>query len=387
MKKLLIALITILLSCTYGYSQKAKLKELKGYLKGSSPALDKAKEASDVTILDETTKGLAETWYYRGLAYRALYGNLQFDALCNECLQTAYESFMKSEEIDNKSEWVLDIESKQIPEIKGLIFDSGVEAFQKGKFADALVSFEYVLKISPAEVAALNNAAFAADYGNDYEKAANYYKEIIRQNQANDKTYASLAKVLLNQKDTVGAIAVLSDGRKLYPDSIGLIFSQINIYLSRNEGELAIEAIDQALLQDPNNASLYLAEGSVNESLAQESADSKIEATYKSNAKKAYEKGLSKSPENFELNYNMGVMLFNEGTTLDNSANALNDNKAFEQMKKQASEKYKEAQAFLEKAYALQPEDQDVLNSLKQLYFRTKDDVKYNQIKAKLEGK
>ncbi len=81
-------------------------------------------------------------------------------------------------------------------------------------------------------------------------------------------------------------------------------------------------------------------------------------------------------------------MLFNEGAELINKANNLPPakSKEYEALKKQADEKFKESLPYLEKAKEIRPKDLDTLNTLKQLYARLGDNVKYEKIKMELDA-
>ena len=69
MKKIFLTFLLISTTALFSFSQKANLQKADNYRKYEQ--YDKAKEAIDAATLDEQTKGMEKTWYYRGLIYPA----------------------------------------------------------------------------------------------------------------------------------------------------------------------------------------------------------------------------------------------------------------------------------------------------------------------------
>ncbi|MFM7218249.1 MAG: hypothetical protein ACKO1U_09545, partial [Bacteroidota bacterium] len=282
----------------------------------------------------------------------------------------------------------------KLPAIRQAVFDQGVAAFGNNDFKKSLESFEFVIKLTPDEVAAIQNAAFSAENAKDWSKADKYYRDLIRRKESTDKTFASLARISLQLNDTALALEVLKDGRLAYPDSVGLLLAEINIYLASGKGKEALSSLEIAVTKDPKNSSLFLAMGSVYETMAKpvdasgnplpKPAD---QTALLSKAKESYQRGLDIDSMQFELNFNMGAMIFNEGTEVENAANSLTKESEFNAAKAKSLQLYLSAEPFLERAMVIHPDDESVLMSLKMLYFRTKEDAKYNAVKAKLDGK
>jgi tetratricopeptide (TPR) repeat protein len=90
----------------------------------------------------------------------------------------------------------------------------------------------------------------------------------------------------------------------------------------------------------------------------------------RANAVKNYKKALEMEPENYDVNYNMGVMSFNEAVEIKKKVDAMDmstyktEGKAVEE---KSTAKFKEALPFFEKAYSLKKED-DLKSNLRSLY-------------------
>ncbi len=402
MKNIKYTILFICFSVVYAFGQKAKVQTAYNFYREPYQQYDKAKEAIDEAILNEQSKAMPKTWYYRGLIYHALFNNEKYGNLCDNCLTIAYESFQKANEIDPKNEWADEISQVRIPLIANKIFGSGVEAFKAKDFKKALASFETVHKMSPSDTSVILNCAYSAERAGENAKAKEFYSKLISLKYPDDNIYLNLSNLQKFDKDTTGALKTIRDGRTIYPDSINLMLAEINILLATGKNEEATKALDVATTRDPNNPSLYLALGSTFDNLAnpkdgnqKDLPKPKNYSEYLQKAEEAYRKGLVINPDNFELNYNLGAMYFNQAAEMANKANNLKSNDEFVKEKERFEAKFKSAAPFLEKSLKQNPkktEDdlltyQSTLNSLKQLYVRIGDMDNYNRVKGLLEQK
>ena len=114
---------------------------------------------------------------------------------------------------------------------------------------------------------------------------------------------------------------------------------------------------------------------------------SKAEQTeYLNKAEQTYKQGLTINPNNFEINFNLGALYFNQAAEMANAANNIKSNDEFEKAKQKYNQKFKASEPYLEKALEISPADKSTLSSLKQLYVRTGETEKYNRVKATLEN-
>ena len=400
MKKFSLILLVASLNACCVYAQKAKVQTAYNFYKKPYQQYDKAKEAIDEAILNEQSEGMAKTWYYRALIYQALYKNEKYGQLCDNCLVTAYESFQKSMDKDPKNEWVEEIKFVRIPFIANKIFENGVDAFKLKDYNKALSDFEMVQKMSPGDTSVLLNSAYSAERAGNAEKAKQYFSRLIEMKYPDDKIYLSLANIYKSENDTSKAMNIIHAGRVIYPDSINLMLSEINILLAGGKNEESTMALNAAIQKDPKNQNLFLALGSTYDNLAnpkdkdrKDLPKPKNYEEYMMKAEEAYKKGLSINPENFELNYNIGALYFNKAAEMANQANKLNSNDAYNKSKEAFEQKFKTAEPYLEKAMDNNPKKTEddlatydgTLNSLKQLYVRTGETEKYQKVKALID--
>jgi tetratricopeptide (TPR) repeat protein len=394
MKKIALLVITVCFTASLGYSQKAKVQTAWNFYKEPYQQYDKAKEAIDEALTNEQTSGMAKTWYYKGLIYAALYGSEKYKNLCDNCLWTAYEAFSKANQLDPKNEWVDDINFR-ISLIVRSVFDEGVKSYQAKDFKSALGSFEKVLIMSPADTAVILNSAYSAERAGDKQKAIQYYEQLIGYKYRDINIYLSLADIYKNQKENDKALATIRNGRAQYPDTLSLLLTEINILLAQGKSKDALGSMEAAIAKDPTNTSLYLAQGSTYDNLAHPSDEAARTALkpeqkteYSEKAVTAYKNGLKVNPNDFNLNYYLGAMYFNEAAEMVSVANGLKSNADYEKAKVKFDAKFKESEPYLEKALETNPkssaEDKDTykstLVSLKQLYLKTGETEKYKKV-------
>lgn len=396
MKKILLGALLFLLTASFGFAQKNKVQSAFNYYKEPYKQFDKAVEAIDAAILDEQTGTWAKTWYYKGLIYSALFESEEYGKLCNNCLLTAYEAFEKSLELDPKNEWVDEINAIRIPYISYHTFNNGIKYFREQNFKDALTAFELVQKTSPEDTSAILNSAYSADQAGLKDKAIIYYQKLVDMHYKDNNVFLSYTTLLNHDNKMEKALQIVREGRKIFPDSLNLMLSEINILLSTEKNVEASQLLDAAISKDPGNPNLYLVLGSTYSHLGDPKDDTGKELVKPANSKElltkaeqAYIKGIEISPDNYEINFYLGALYFNLGAELANSANNIKDDKLYEQEKKNYEDRFRQAQPHLEKAMEFNPKSsQDDMNlfentitSLKEVYVRLKELEKYEKIK------
>ena len=371
----LIFLVLFVSSIGIASGQKTKVQTAYNYLKYDE--LDKAREAIDEASRYESSMNMDKTWYYRGMIYQNLYKHSKYGNLVNNPLQEALISFDKSLELDPKSENLEDIQKRK--NILAAQFgEQGADQYKNGKFAEALGSFENILKINPTDTSVVFNCAIAADKAKDLEKAKMYYQRLI-DNRYNDvKIYNLLAAIYRSEKNDSKAVEVIQKGRQAFPEDNNLLIEELNYFLASGKSAEAMASLDKAIQADPNNPSLFLAQGNLFDKAGQQEK-----------AADAYKKAIAIKPDFFDAYYNLGAMYFNQGAELANKANDIPPKEIakYDAAKKVFEAKFKEALPFLEKAWELSPKDNSTMVSLKQIYLRLGDTEKLNRVSKALEAK
>ena len=113
MNKLFSVITGLVLISSASFGQKAQLQSAMNYVKWGD--LDKAKEAIDQCTTNESTMGMAKTWYWSGFIYQSLAESKEekFASLKPGALEKALQSYKKTLELDVKSnEYEADIKTK-----------------------------------------------------------------------------------------------------------------------------------------------------------------------------------------------------------------------------------------------------------------------------------
>ncbi len=211
------------------------------------------------------------------------------------------------------------------------------------------------------------------------EDAIKFLKQALDINYVmGGELYYYLFNSYLQTKDTVTAGTIIESGFAKYPTNKTLMLALINYYIIKNENpNKVIGYLDKAIESDTQNPSLYFAKAALYEKLPD-----------LDKAAECYKKALEISPEYFDACFNLGVMYYNKGAASVEAASKLdiNDTKGYDKMLADADVSFKAALPYIEKSYQLRPTEMVVVETLKNIYFRFRNDSedlmkKYNEFK------
>ncbi len=344
----------------------------------------------DQKINTTETKTMPDGRVYEVLVYdnKKLYfdetGRLSFWEVTDKMepypLMSAYECYQKAYELDTDKK-----NAKKITQGLSVLIDKmnseALSAYNLEDYKEALHYFEASLAssghaaVNRTDTMIVYYAAVVAQASKDMEKAAKYLKESIDLGYTMDgNAYAYYADVLKELGREEEAINYLNMGITKYPQNQSIVVSLINTYLNSGDDPMkVIPFIKTAQENEPTNHSLYYAEATVYEKLNQ--PDKALEL---------YKKSIEIEPNYFFGQYGVGAMYFNKGVDLQNKASEELDDAKYEALMKQANDEFKEAIPYLEKAYELNKDEKTVVDSLKSIYFRFRNDSqemmdKYNK--------
>lgn len=260
----------------------------------------------------------------------------------------------------------------------------GILAFQAENYSKAAKIFDGYIQISenpylfpsaPADTAIIYNAALAAYNAKEWDMAIKYFNKSIDLRYRTGDPILLLNNVFGEQKDLDKQIANLKNGFSIYPQDDRILAQLINIYLENEKNEEALLYLDEAIKNDPNNASFYYAKGVLY------SKTGKFEESVS-----YYNQSLEKDPNNFNTLYNLGVLYYNKGVDKTNESNDIKDMKMYDIAKAEANSYFENSLPFMERAAVVNPTDKEVLTSLKGLYYRFNKMDKYNEVDARLKA-
>ncbi|MBQ1732877.1 MAG: tetratricopeptide repeat protein [Bacteroidales bacterium] len=417
MKKLFLIGIALTLAFAMN-AQKQMITSAWSYLKDGY--LDDAKKAIDKAEANPQTAESFKTFWFKGQIYQEIGSskNKKYQALCNDCYEVAYESYMKAlkynfvkaehRDIDfttqaglmkfanilnqnneanyESTEAFMDILFQRFPALSNAFVNKGINAFQSSDFETSYNQFEKAIQISTltfridtqiyyyASLAAMRSKKFEEAISlNDFLIGANYGID----NKEKVSVYVNQAMALKETGDTAKMLKVLEDGIAKFPnDNYPLVIETYNYYIASGNITKANDYINIALEKDPNNSQLLLRRG-------QMYVDSN---DYKS-AEIDFQKVLDAEPDNYDAIFGMAAMYKNAFIEKSKYADdlPLSETEEYEKSKALANKYAKKSIVYLEQAFAMKNNDIPVLQSLKELYHHVGREEESQQMGARIK--
>src|SRR5512138_4392 len=385
MKKFFVLIITICITL----GAQAQLGKATSFI--DQGILDKAKDAIDVALANPKTANNPKVWAAKGKLCQEVFKseNPKFKALYANPLDEAYAAYQKALELDPKGSMKKQFSLNSTYLTLGNDFvQEGVKKFEAQDYEGALKAFESNIKVASSDIyigvidsGIYFNAGLAAYNGKLYAKAIPYFKKCTEMKYEKTTPYYLEYQSFMALKDTLNGEGVLKDAFKVYPDNQDVILQLVDHYMKCNRLPDAFSYINLAKSKDPNNSSLYWAEGVLY--MKQEKYSEAITALTKS---------VEIKPDLFDTQFNLGVCYYNKAVELVTKANEIMDATKYNAAVGEANKVFISAIPFFEKASSLKPDDVDALKNLKELYFRLRVtnpeyQAKYDEIVKKLGGK
>ncbi|HUS85986.1 MAG TPA: tetratricopeptide repeat protein [Bacteroidales bacterium] len=378
MKRFILSLLIAVISIG-AFAQKGKVASGLSFIDAGN--LDKAKDAIDAAVVHEKTKDWPKTYYAKGRLAQALYetNDDKYKAMYDDILMVAYDNYKKSIELDDKDS-MEKLVILQLPQLSNDFLDWAVKEFDAGEYEKSLKAFEELIVLQGSDIyvgtvdtAVIFNAGLAAYNSGLYNDANAYFDRSIEMGYEGTTSYILKYQGFVAENDLVNAEKTLTTAFEAFPTDQNLLLQLIQFYLANEMDENAYDYITMAKESDPDNYTLYWAEGVL--LLKQEKYDEAIVAL---------ERSIEINSEFFETQYNLGVCYYNKASGLFNEANEIMDNVKYNEAVKVATDVFAKAVPPFEKGRELRPDDIDTLTSLKELYYRLKMNDKYNEVMAKL---
>ena len=212
--------------------------------------------------------------------------------------------------------------------------------------------------------------------------------------------YEAIFNAYIQKNDSVSALENLSMGRKLFPDDIGLLTEETNLFYANDKHQEALDNLKISIQKDSTNALYYLFMGNIYDNLA----NPKNKLTFKElekpknfeelfkNAEKNYLKAIQLNPINkdylYNSMYNLGAMYNNYGGYIENKKldKSVNLAKYQKENGEKSQEYYKKAIPYLEESYKIKSDDKYTMNALRLLYFKTNNNTKAKEMDEKMKS-
>jgi len=287
-------------------------------------------------------------------------------------LQEALNSVNKAAEVDSKNQRTKDIVGL-LDRIKTLHANAGISAYRYADYASASKSFEEAYNVSTHKLVNAMDTSLAyyagmtAMYSNDHDRAIKFLTLIIDNGyDADGEAYSLLAEAYKAKSNITKAKEILNTGFQKYPNNQEILISMINAYLESNDDpEKILELIRPAQRNDPNNASLYHAEGEVWKNLGN-----------LDEAMKCFVKATEVNSNYVLAYYSIGSAYYEKALKIQEEASKELDNTKYDMLVKEMETSLESALAPLEKGFAVAV-DEDVKLTLseylKNIYYRFRE--------------
>ena len=382
MKKVLLLTAVICIS-TGVFAQKGKVTSAMTLIEQGT--LDKAKEALDQAMTHPKSMNWFNTYFAKGKLCQAVFKseNPAFKAFYTDPLGEAYSAYEKAMELDTKGGI-----KKRI--ITGMVYNSlaldlyaqGGAQFDAKDFEGALKSFERQIKITESDnyvgvtdTGMYYNAGLAAANAKKHPEAIKYFEKCAEMSYLGVTPYFQISQSYLQMGDTLKAEALLTSLPGKFPGNKNITLQLIDLYIKAGKNEEALKNLAIAKAEDPENYSLYFAEGILY--LNDNKYDEAITDLTKS---------IELKSDLYESQYGLGAAYINKGADMFVKANDIMDVNKYNAAIEEAMAVFAKALPYMEKADELKPNDVDAMRGLQQLYYRLKMTDKYNAVKAKLDA-
>ena len=177
------------------------------------------------------------------------------------------------------------------------------------------------------------------------------------------------------------ALEILKEGKAKFPGDYDLLLTLGNTYLKEGDNQGFVNAMKEAIAQDPTNEVLYYNIGVVSNDLGM-----------KDEAKAAYQKAIEIKPDYTDAYINLAAMILGREKEINEEISALPiklNRKNRAKLKDLQNEKtgvYKEAITYLEGAYEYDKTNISLLSTMKNIYYALDRTDEFNRIRKELKA-
>lgn len=365
-----IFIVTIALLAGEAFAQKAELTSAilsfrKQDMETAKSYIDKAEEKLNAggTL---KTKDLSKFWYNKGLVYYSLFNtnkNVEF-------LDQAVSAFKIDSELAGST--YAKKSTNELIRCAIAYNNAAYDKYDAKEFSSALSLFEKVVEVNAYEAIGkidtsnLYNASLMAVQAKDSDKAIELFSKLIDLDGSNGDYHLSLVQEHAKVENTEARFEAIKKGRELAPNHTGLIFEEVNYYLSENNNEELLRSLDVAIAAAPDNKILQFAKGMALGNLKQ----------YEE-AKEAYLAAIAIDADYFDAYNNLAGLFLDQTVAIIEKMNSLGlsqaDQKKYTSLKKKRNGLYSQAKPYLEEAVRINDSAVEVLNALKEVCYQTDD--------------
>lgn len=384
------------------YDKYETLRQNKAMATMARTSITTAKTSIDKASANEKTAALPQTYALKGAIYGALAYNDTVATTSQPLYTAAADAVKKAKETDTKGEYkrLTDAANQYLAYYQ---LNAGVKQFQSKNYEEAYKAFDFYRSVYPEDTTAIYYTGLAAANSKNIPVAITNYKKLVTTNYSRRADiYSDLSNLYLMQKDTAGALNVVSEAVSKFPNNATLRGREVEIALQQGKQAEFIDKIQAAIANDPKNKTLYFYSGIAYSKVADaqdkaakaakdpaaKAAALKAKAENNDKAADAYKKAVEVDPNYFDANLNMGYVLMSPAVDDYNTANKLpmTKQKEYNALIAKVTAAADRAKPYLDKAVELEPKNLSALGNLRNYYIIKKDNVKTAEIKKRMDA-
>ncbi|PKP39526.1 MAG: hypothetical protein CVT98_01440 [Bacteroidetes bacterium HGW-Bacteroidetes-15] len=303
-------------------------------------------------------------------------------------LDKAYASFMKSQELDSKGKSVTKVKDN-LTRLKYIYVSEGSNCYTKKEYDCSFKNFARAIEVG--ELPTVNHvdtiiifyAGLSAQVGKNFENAIEYYKKALDYKfYSEGNIYYNIFEAYTSLERSEEGLKFLEEGFLKFPNNQSVLYGLINYYINKGDDpKIVLDYIHKAMEVEPNEFSLYFAEGTLYDRL------NNFEE-----AEKSYMKSIELNPKFFDALFNLGALYFNAGVKFLEEANKVpaREVEKYDALIEQSNAEFRKSIPYIERAYEVSPEG-SAIETLRNLYFRFRNDneemqKKYDEINEKWDS-
>ncbi|MEL0456097.1 tetratricopeptide repeat protein [Flavobacteriaceae bacterium SZ-1-7] len=410
MKKGILVALAISVSA-FSFAQKKELKAVEKAIKSSNFAEAKAalKQAESLmSAMDDKTKA---KYYY--LEAQTLYANGKGT---DADIDASLESLSKVE-----GDYQNEVEELKVKMLNEML-TAGNDAYEAKDYSKASKYFERSYRASTKDTLFLYYAASAAVNVKEYDRALKLYEELKNmgftgikkeyyatnvetgEEEVMDKNtrdiyvktkshkdpgertteskkpeiVKNIALIYISQGNDEKALESMDDARAESPDDINLILSEANIHFKMGNTEKFKSLLERATELDPQNPELQYNLGVISS-----------ESDHPEEAKAYYKKAIELDPNYVNSYINLAALILGEERPIIEEMNGLGtskkDNLRYDELREKRKNLYREAIPYLSKALEIKEDNIEAARTLMNIYSIIGETDKFKSLKEKVD--
>jgi len=408
MKKLVFTL-GLCLVASISFGQKKAVADALKLAKDPKPNFTEARALIKGALENDETKNDPKTWYTAGQIEDFQFNQentkqmLQQQAneeVMYDALLAVYPYFIEAYRLDNLPDAKGKIKPKYTKDIKSTLranlpyyWNGGGYFFDSRNYRKAIEFFDQYIEISDnpfmKEVVKTTEdkidslylysnyyAAIASGDLEDHDLALRTLNRAKKSDFKQEEILQSIVAEYERMKDTINMEKISNEGIALFPNNDYFLIKLINIYLSTDRNDKAVEYINTALQNNPNDAILFNSAGRIYEIIGDNFEKSE----------ECYKRSIELDGQNADSQSNLGRIYYNKAIVLLDEANNIADIKKYNEEKEKVKEILKQALPHYELAFKLNPDASENKMALRSIYYNLEMGDKYKEMDDLMNG-